>query len=175
MVALDSIGAIKPGVANLLALSAEQQRQINAELGQILQQYRAAEAASAQSTTNHLEQGPGERVTLIVQLDSATAARVQTQFDAALRSHLTDQQFDIFHDLARGWASQNLAPDTQEPKTYSVVRRPDGTYGISIVRGQERSEMSGDFKLDYCIPAHLTHFFASLQTPREPVATPPGD
>jgi hypothetical protein len=164
-------GALNPGVASILAFTPEQTRQMNAELGRTVQAYEQMEVQHARASTNHLfgiRDGPGERVTIVLEPDEQASSRLQNQFEEILRSRSQSrQQYDILHELSRSWVNDHLRPDSPEPITFSAVRHPDGAYGVAIKRGYSWSSMSGVSRLDMYLPAHLMPFFAKL-VPADP-------
>jgi hypothetical protein len=165
-------GELEPLTAAVLNISDAERKQLNARLRVSLEEYRAAEAAQAQFTTNHLSgvsQFPGEKITITVEPLHEDGKRLQDQFVAALKSHLGDQRSDLISRLADRWLGDHFSHDGTEPKIISATRHENGTYNISVKTGGNSMSVGGPMSLDEHIPAHLLPLFATLQSKENPV------
>lgn len=164
-------GALNPQVAPVLAVDPSRLKALNQTLGHLVAEFRTQEAAHARPTEEHLPgiaNAEGQKLTIVVEPIPETGLRLREQFETAVREQLGTQRAELLLNTARGWVQEQfgwVAPDAAppEPRTFSVVRHPDGTYNISIKSGNGWMSVGGPNTLADHIPAHLRHLFAELE------------
>jgi len=164
-------GALAPQVAQVLAVDPDRVTALNQTLRHLVAEFRTQEAAHARPTEEHLPgiaDKEGDKLTIVVEPIPETGLRLRGQFEAAVQEQLGSQRAELLLNTARGWVQEQfgwVAPDAEppEPRTFSVIRHPNGTYNISVKSGNGWMSVGGPNTLDEYIPAHLRHLFAELE------------
>lgn len=170
-------GQLDSSVAEVLVMSSEELKTLNHTLSHIVADYRTQEAAHTVRTDEHLagiSGADGDKVTIVVKPIPEVSARLRDQFEGTLWDQLGDQRASLVLRASEGWMQEQLgwvnyeseAP-TPEPRTFSAVRWPDGSYNLSVRSGHTWMSVGGPMSLNHYIPEHLRHFFAEIEGPRE--------
>jgi hypothetical protein len=170
-------GQLDSRVAEVLVMSSEQAKTMNHALSQIVAEYRTQEAAHTVPTDEHLpgiDGAEGDKVTIVVEPMPDVSARLREQFEGTLWDQLGAQRASLVLEASEGWMQEQLGwvsheseAAAPEPRTFSVVRWPNGTYNVAVRSGHTWMSVGGVSSLTHQIPAHLRHFFAEIETPRE--------
>jgi len=166
-------GTLLPGIASVLAIEPERVNELNQSLSLLLSEFRTQEAAHAHPSDEHLPgiaNADGDKLTLVVDPIPEVSERLRAQFETTLHEQLGPQRADLLLRTGRGWMQDQFGwsdPDSEPPppRTFSVVRHPDGSYNISIKSGNGWMSVGGPNSFRDLIPEHLRHLFAELEQP----------
>ena len=163
-------GELGGDVATVLAATDNQQRALSSTLPRLLAEYHALEAAKAERVEEHLPGigDDGSKVTVRFNPLPEEGAWFKEQFDAALRNELGEQRANLLTQLAEGWFNDQFNRFGTEPKTISVSRHPNGTYGFAVKTGDGLGSSDGLLRIDnYLIPPHLRPLFSDVLSPTD--------
>lgn len=167
--AFTAAGELDGRLEPIVTLEPAQLRQLNAELRQCLEAFRAAEASNVKTTDDHLSGvggQDGEKVTIEVTLSREAGARAKSEFEDIVRRYLGAQRADIVLTVSANWIDSEFAQSNEQAKTITLVRKRNGGYDIAIRSGG--SWLSTGFpkerrdSLKYYVPPHLIPFFSEL-------------
>lgn len=159
-------GALNPGAGSILVATPEQVSSLNRKLTGLIRAYQDFEVARAEPTDEHppgIRGAKGEKLTIRVPPLPEEAARLKQEFEATLRTGLGEQRADLLLRAAGNWLDSQFSTDGTLPKTYSVVRHPDGSFNISTSTGGSSMSVGGPRSFEDYIPAHLQPLFAALK------------
>jgi hypothetical protein len=162
-------GELRPEVSYVLTVSPAQQRTLNAALSQCLRRYREIETSKVERLEEHLPgiaDRPGAKATIRVPPLPDEGARAKEEFAAALTGSLGEQRAELLLKLGDSWLDEQLSQSGKEPKTISVLRRPDGSGNVSIKAGGSWMSVGLDkghpeMLWEY-VPKHLASFFTEV-------------
>jgi len=128
------------------------------------------QAAKAERVEEHLpgigDDGP--KVTVRFNPLPEEGVLFKEQFDTALRDELGEQRANLLTQLAEGWFNDQFNRFGTEPKTISVSRHPNGTYGFAVKTGDGLGSSDGLPRIDnYLIPPHLRPLFSDVLNPSD--------
>jgi hypothetical protein len=161
-------GELQREIAYVMTIDAATQRKLNGQLKRILDEYRTLEAAKAERLEEHLPGISGEdgdKLTVRVQPLPEEGARLKLRFESALIEALGEQRTGLLLQTGDHWIDSNFAQFGSEPKTISVLRKPNGTYNVSIGTGGRSWMNTGGPPADiarYHIPPNLRPMFAEF-------------
>ena len=162
----DDRGHLRTEVAAVLTVAPAQVRALDAAVGRLVAENGRREVARARPTDDHLpgirEHG-GPKVTLRIDPDPDEDSRMRQEFVATLQGILGPQRAALLEQTAGSWLDSKIAASGDVPKTFSVVRHPDGSFNISIQSGSMSMSSGGDHSLRNDIPPHLLPFFSALE------------
>ncbi len=162
----DDQGHLRKDVAAVLTVDPAQVRALDAAIGRLVAENGRREVARARTTDDHLpgvKQHGGPKVTLRIDPDPDEGTRMRQEFLATLQGTLGPQRAALLEQTAGSWLDSKIAASGDAPKTFSVVRHPDGSFNISIQSGTMSMSTGGDRTLGHHIPPHLLPFFSALQ------------
>lgn len=168
--AFNENGALNDEVASVITLDKNQTSALNATLTNLLADYQALETAKAEKTDEHLPgiaDQKGDKLTIRVQPQPEDGKRFIQQFETTLRNELGSQRADLLLQTSEIWLDQQFSQSGAEPKTISLLHRPDGSYQLSIKSGSNWFSTGGPWKIiKNNIPAHLRDMFNPIAPPQ---------
>jgi len=162
----DDQGHLRPEIAAVLTVDPAQVRALDAAVGRLVAENGRREIARARTTDEHLpgvNQHGGPKVTLRIDPDPDGDARMRQEFLATLQGALGPQRAALLEQTAGSWLDSKIAASSEGPKTFSVVRHPNGSFNISIQSGTISMGTGGIRSLGQHIPPHLLPFFSALE------------
>ncbi len=162
----DDQGHLRPEIAAVLTVDPAQVRALDVAVGRMVAENERREVARARTTDEHLpgvNQHGGPKVTLRIDPDPDGDAQMRQEFLAKLQGALGTQRAALLEQTAGSWLDSKTAAPGKIPKTFSVVRHPNGSFNISIQSGSMSMSSGGDHSLRNDIPPHLLPFFSALE------------
>ena len=164
-------GGLRDEVAEVLTIGSANLLALNERLRDVLRHYRELELAHASYTEEHLAgtRESGTAVTVEVRPIPEEAQPFRQALEAALSEGMGAQRAALLQEVGRSWLEKQFSAFGAEPKTISVLRRPNGSYSISRKAGGnwlsvgvpgERPE-----DLRYYVPEHLLPLFTNVPGP----------
>lgn len=152
-------GELEPGAVTLLDIDPKTMEALNAQTKQILAEYRQLETNSIEWLDKPLwgivQDGPN--VTLRLNPQPGQAALFQQRFTNAVLEAVGPQRAGLMFALGEYWLDKQFNSTRPEPKTYSIVRHPNGFYNISYQCGLSSGNYGGDFRsVSASLPPHLS-------------------
>ncbi|PWU16802.1 MAG: hypothetical protein C5B50_12710 [Verrucomicrobia bacterium] len=170
-------GQLLPQVAEVLCAGPSAYHSLNEKLKHLLAEYKKLEAANVQRIEKPLAgiSSDGPQVTVQIKPLVEEGAQLKQQFQAALLQTFGQQRTDLLMQAGNGWFDSRNNDFATEPKTYSVVRHPDGSYNLSIKSGGNWSSVGGIKDISPYIPAHLLPLFSEVVESAAPGDSPTAD
>jgi hypothetical protein len=159
-------GALDPSFGSLLVAEPEQVTALNRKLTGLIHDYQALEVARAAPTDDHppgTGGAGGNTLTIRVPPLAEEAARLKHDFETTLRIGLGEQRAVLVLQAASDWFDSQFSKDGSLPKTYSVVRHPDGSFNVVVGAGGSWLSVGELDSFEEFIPAHLQSIFAALK------------
>jgi hypothetical protein len=159
-------GSLGPEAAHVLVIDAPVMRELNRRLKQAISDYRDVEATEARLSEEHLPgiaNSPGDKITATIKPPPEQGARYRLEVETALRELIGEQRASMVMALGANWLSGQFSNSGTEPKTISVIRRPGGSYTISIKSGGNWFSTGGSWKnIEPHIPPAARPLFADF-------------
>jgi len=157
-------GGLDPEYGAILGIDPKTQTTLNGELRKLVADFRTLQATKAERTEDHLAGiagQDGEKITIRVQPLPEEGARFKSQFEAALMNAMGEQRAKLVMETGEHWIDEEFLQYGTDPKTISVLRRPNDTYNLSIKSGGSWFN-TGGLRVDMLrsqIPANVRSLF----------------
>jgi len=167
---IESGGTLNPSIAFVLAIDPATMDFLNQQLANTLETYQSLESEHAARTHAHPPNQSSKDPTVTVQIPPLPedAVRLKSNFETVLGERLGQQRAGLLMQVASEWMDEQFSAGGTLPKTYSVVRHPDGSHTIFSAQGNITRSWSGLRDFSVFIPPHLLKFFEELSAdPKE--------
>lgn len=164
-------GELDMHLAQLIDLSAAQKQTLAKALPEIMAAYRAREMEMAEKTDNH---PPGwskeeEAVTVELKISPEESQQYRETFENKVRETVGEKRAELVLATGQGWLDKEFVSKASQGKFYSLQRRKNGSYNVTIRTGTSWMSTSvnkgSETTLAYYFPKRLLPLFSSLIPP----------